>query len=132
MIKVNDTIKRETEYIAYFCLALSVIMQLVFVFLKKWDYTVIIGNLLSYSLAVLNFYFMGITVQKAVAMDENDAKKLMKSSQTIRNAVLFLGLVIGVVTPCFDTVAVIVPVFFPRIAVSFRPLIKVKKEVIDR
>lgn len=131
MIKVNDTIKKETEYIAYFCLLLSVLMQLVFIFLKKWDYTVITGNLLSYTLAVLNFYFMGITVQKAVTMDENDARKLMKSSQGLRSAGLFLGLVIGVVFPCFNTVAVIVPVFFPRIAVSFRPLIKDKKEVID-
>ena len=64
-------------------------------------------------------------------MDENDARKLMKSSQGLRSAGLFLGLVIGVVFPCFNTVAVIVPVFFPRIAVSFRPLIKDKKEVID-
>jgi multisubunit Na+/H+ antiporter MnhC subunit len=111
---------------------LSVLMQAVFVLLKRWDYTVILGNLLSYTASVLNFYFMGLTVQKAVTMDEKDAKKLMKSSQGLRNAVVFLVVVIGVVAPCFNTVAVIVPIFFPRIAVSFRPLIKDKKEVIDK
>jgi len=132
MIKANDTIKKETKYIAFFCLILSVLMQAVFVLLKRWDYTVILGNLLSYALAVLNFYFMGLTVQKAISMDEKDAKKLMKSSQGLRSAVVFLTVVIGVVAPCFNTVAVIVPIFFPRIAVSFRPLIKEKKEVIDK
>ena len=132
MIKVNDTIKKETKYIAYVCAVLSVLMQAVFVFLKRWDYTVILGNLLSYATAVLNFYFMGLTVQKAVSMDENDARKLMKSSHGLRNAGIFVAVVIGVVAPCFNTAAVIIPVFFPRIAVSFRPLIKDKKEVIDK
>ncbi len=132
MIKPNDTIKKETKYIAYFCVILSVLMEAVFLILKRWDYTVILGNLLSYAIAVLNFYFMGLTVQKAVSMDEKEARKLMKSSQGFRNAGIFLAVVIGVVAPCFNTVAVIVPVFFPRIAISFRPLIKDKKEVIDK
>ena len=132
MNKVDATVKRETLYIAYFCAILSVIMQAVFILLKKWDYTVLLGNLLSFAIAVLNFYFMGITVQKAVNMDVSDAKKLMKSSQGIRNVFIFVAIVIGVVLPYFNTVAVIVPVFFPRIALMFRPLIKDKKEVIDK
>jgi len=127
MIKAEPAVKKETKYIAYFCIILSVLMQAIFIILKKWNYTVLLGNLLSYAIAVLNFYFMGLTVQKAVTMDTNEAKKLMRSSQNLRNAGIFLGVVIGVVTPCFDTIAVIVPVFFPRIAISFRPLIKDKK-----
>ena len=70
---------------------------------------------------------MGITVQKAVTKDEVDAKKLMKSSSSIRTAVMFVVIAIGVALPWFNTVAVIVPVFFPRIAILFRPLIKDKK-----
>jgi len=127
MIKAEPAVKKETKYIAYFCIILSVLMQAIFIILKKWNYTVLLGNLLSYAIAVLNFYFMGLTVQKAVTMDTNEAKKLLRSSQNLRNAGIFLGVVIGVVTPCFDTIAVIVPVFFPRIAISFRPLIKDKK-----
>ena len=70
---------------------------------------------------------MGLTVQKAVEKDESDAKKLMKSSSSIRTAVLFVVLAIGVALPWFNTVAVIVPVFFPRIAIMLRPFIKDKK-----
>jgi len=131
-MKVDAAVKRETRYIAYACAILSVFMQAVFVLLKKWDYTVVLGNLLSYAAAVLNFYMMGLTVQKAVSMEATDAKKLMRSSQTLRNAGMFVVIVIGVVAPCFQIAAVIVPVFFPRIAVSFRPLIKDKKEVIEK
>ena len=119
-MKANETVKKESLYIAYFCTLLSVLMQVVFIVCRKWDYTVLLGNLLSLSLAVLNFYFMGITVQKAVLMDEADARKLMKSSSAIRNAVVFLVIVIGVVLPIFNTVSVFVPVFFPRIAVIVR------------
>jgi len=132
MIKVSSTVKNETLYIAYFSLILSVIMQSVFVFLNKWTYTVLLGNLLSFGAAILNFFIMGITVQKAVTLEVSDAKKLMKSSQNLRKAGLFVLVVIGVIAPLFNTVAVIVPLFFPRIAVSFRPLIKDKKEVINK
>ncbi len=132
MIKVSATVKKETQYIAYFSIILSVLMQLGFILFKKWSYSVLLGNLLSLVAAILNFYFMGITVQKAVTMEVDEAKKLMRSSKSLRNAGIFVAIVIGVVAPCFNTLSVIVPLFFPRIAISFRPLIKDKKEVIDK
>ncbi len=132
MIKANGTIKRETKYIAYFCLILSVLMQAFFLMFKKWDISVLSGNILSYTVSVLNFYFMGLTVQKAVNMDEKDARKLIKSSQGVRTAGIFLAVAVGVSAKWFNTLAVIIPLFFPRIAVSFRPLIKDKKDVTDK
>ena len=131
-MKVDATVKKETKYIAYFSFILSVLIQVVFVLLKSWDYTVLLGNILSLLVAIMNFYFMGITVQKAVVMDVNDAKKLMSSSKNLRTLGMFAAVVIGVVAPCFNTITVIVPLFFPRIAISFRPLIKEKKDVIDK
>ena len=126
-MKANEIVKKESIYIAYFCTILSVLMQVVFILLKKWDYTVLLGNLLSLILSVSNFYFMGITVQKAVCKDEADAKKMMKSSSSIRTAVMFVGVAIGAALPVFNTIAVIIAVFFPRIAIMFRPFIKDKK-----
>ena len=126
MIKADATVKKETKYIAYSGLILSMFMNVVFVVLKKWDYTVILGNLLSLVIGTLNFYFMGLTVQKAITKDPDDAKKLMKSSHSLRNVGIFVGVVIGVVLSCFNTVAVLISLFFPRIAVMFRPFIKEK------
>ncbi len=132
MLKISSAVKNETLYIAYFCVILSVLMQSVFIFLNKWTYTVLLGNLFSMAAAILNFFVMGLTVQKAVTLEECDARKLMRSSQSIRKAGIFVAVVIGVVAPIFNTIAVIVPLFFPRIAVSFRPFIKDKKEVISK
>ena len=134
MVKANSVVKKETQYIAYFTLILSVLMQAIFLLLGRWSYTVILGNLLSFAVSVLNFYFMGISVQKAVDKEQSDAAKIMRASQSIRNIAVFAIVAIGVVLPWFNTVAVILPVFFPRVAVAFRPLIKEKekKEVTDK
>ncbi len=131
MIKADATVRRETKYIAIFCAFLSLIMQMVFLFIRRWDYTVILGNLLSFFISVLNFYFMGISVQKALSLDESGARKVIKASQSLRNICIFVFVAIGVLMPFFNTAAVILPIFFPRVAVSFRPLFK-EKEVIDK
>ena len=78
MSKVDKTVVKETKYIAFFVLTLSLLMQLIFFVLGKWNYTVLLGNILSGSVAVINFFLMGITVQKAVAKEEKDAKKQSK------------------------------------------------------
>ncbi|MBR2499736.1 MAG: hypothetical protein IKB60_01510 [Clostridia bacterium] len=127
MLKLNDTVKRETLYIAKFVLLLSILMQAVFLILTKWDYTVILGNLLSGFFAVLNFLLMGIGVQLSVEKEETDAKKTIKLSHTYRNMMLFLVIVLGVALPCFNTLASVIPHFFPRIAIMLRPLFNKRK-----
>lgn len=127
MLKINDTVKRETLYILAFVVTFSVLMQAVFLILTKWDYTVILGNLLSGFFAVLNFLLMGIGVQISVEKEEIDAKKTIKISHTYRSIMLFLVIVLGVALPCFNTLASIIPHFFPRIAIMLRPLFDKRK-----
>ena len=131
-MKVDPTIVKETKYMAAVILVLSVLMQAVFLILRKWDYTVLLGNLLSAAVSVTNFYFMGRSVQKALTLDETDARKVMRASQSRRNLAIFAVAAVGVGISYFNNIAVIVPLFFPRIAVMFRPLIKDKKDVIDK
>ena len=132
MVKVDATVRKETLYIAVFSAVLGAVMQIVFVAANMWDYAVLFGNLLSYAVSLLNFLFMGLTVQKAVMLEEKEARKLMKSSQSLRTAGMFVALALGAALPVFNTVAVIIPLFFTRVAVAFRPLIKDKKEVKDK
>ena len=126
MIKADKIIYNETKYIAVVVGVLSIIMQTVFLLANLWDYTILLGNLLSALAVIANFFFMGITVQKAVEVDEDRAKKIVRASIGIRTAVVFLVIVIGAALPVFNTFATIIPVFFPRIAVSLRPLFKKK------
>jgi hypothetical protein len=87
---------------------------------------VLLGNLLSGSAAVLNFFLMGLSVQKAVEKEEKDAKKIMRISQTYRTLFLFVIAAIGVYFSVFNTIAALVPLFFPRIAIALRPLFSKK------
>ena len=127
MAKIDPTVIKETKYIGFWVLLLSAVMEAVFLVLGKWDYTVLLGNILTGAAGVLNFFLMGITVQKAVAKEEKAAKTAMKVSQLYRMLFMLVVLIIGVVAPCFDMWAVIIPLFFPRIAIAIRPILDKKK-----
>ena len=122
MKKIDSTVVLETKYIALWIVIFSVIMEAVFLVISKWDYTVLLGNLLSATIGVLNFLFMGITVQNALEKEEKEAKNLMKASQALRTLFLFVSVVIGVALPCFNMWAVLITLLFPRIAIAIRPL----------
>ena len=119
MLKVNATVMKETRYIAVFSIILSLLMQAIFlIVLRRFDYTVVLGNMLGLLIAVGNFFFMGLGVQKAVEKDEKGAKGVLRFSQTIRFFAIFAIAAIGVLLDCFNYIAVIVPIFFPRIAIA--------------
>ncbi len=121
-MKLEPAVKRETLYIAAWCAGLSVILQLVFLLIGKWNYSVLLGNLLGIAAAVGNFLLMGITVQKAVEKSKEDAAQYIRFSQTMR-LLLLLGVgVLGILLPCFSVWTVLIPLFFPRIAILFRPM----------
>ena len=122
MNKIDATVIKETKYISLWIIVLSALMQAVFLVIGKWDHTVLLGNVLSGVAGILNFLLMGITVQNAIKKDEKDAKTAMKVSQLYRFLFLVVVVVIGVALPCFSTWTVIIPIFFPRIAIAFRPL----------
>ncbi|MBP5244855.1 MAG: hypothetical protein J6036_00130 [Clostridia bacterium] len=128
MPKIDKTVKNETIYILSFEIIFSLIMQSVFLIIGKWDITVLFGNLLSGAAAVLNFFLMGLTVQKAVQKDEKDAKNMLKVSQIYRTLLLFIIAGIGVYFSIFNTVAALLPLFFPRIAIALRPLFMKKND----
>ncbi len=132
MQKVDKTVLRETRYIAFVVIVLSVLMNSIFLIFRQWDYKVLLGTLLSATVAIFNFLFMGITIQNALKKDSEDAKKLIKASQSIRNLGVFVIIGAGVIIPCFNEIAVIIPLLFPRIAISFYSLReKRKKDVIE-
>ena len=104
----------------------KLLLQAVFLIIGKWDYTILLGNILGYVAAVGNFLTMGLSVQKAVEMNEKDAKARMKASQSFRMLFLFIIAVIGYAVPVFNTIAVVIPLLFPRVAILLRPLFNKK------
>lgn len=121
MKKIDATVLKETGFIAAFTIILSLLMQSVFLIIGKWDYTVLLGNLLGYLAAVGNFFLLGLTVQSAVEKETKEAKNLMKLSSTLRLLMMFVIAIIGYVVPVFNIIAMIIPYLFPRIALAVRP-----------
>ena len=119
-MKVDKTVKKETLYIACFSVVLSMLMQSVFLIIGQWHYSVLLGNLWGYAAAVSNFLLLGLTVQKAVTKEPEEAKKLIKLSHTLRNMLILIVAVIGIVVPFINTWASIIPLLFPRISILFR------------
>lgn len=131
MKKIDSAIKKETLYIAAWVIILSALMQAIFLIVAQytslnWDYTFLLGNLLSASVGILNFFLMGLSVQSALNKDEKGAKSTMRFSQLYRYLLLLVVLIIGIVAPCFSNWTVIIPIFFPRIALLIRPLFEKK------
>lgn len=123
-MKIDGTVKKETYFVALCTFGLSCLMQAVFLLLDKWSLAVLWGNLFSAALAVLNFLLLGITVQKALNDDPENAQKRMKASQSYRmlalTALLAGAAFLGAEYGTFNIVALIVPQFFVRVALIVR------------
>ena len=131
MKKIDPTVIAETRYIAAFVAVLSLLMEGVFLVLGKWDYTVLLGNLLTGSVSILNFFLLGLTVTKAMTKDEKDMGSFMKLSKTYRSLLLLAVAGIGLGFKCFNDVAVILPLFFPQIGIYIRGLKLRKSDVVS-
>ncbi len=127
-MKLDKTVRYETLYITLWVIVCSALLESVFLIIGKWDHTVLTGNVLGAAAAAANFLLMGVTVQKAVLMDKKRAASYLKISQSLRMLLIFAVAGVGVLLPYFNTVAVLVPLFFPRIAILFRPLFGKKKD----
>ncbi len=127
-MKIDKTVRKETIYITGSVLIMSVVMELIFAIIGKWDINVLFGNLLGGIFAILNFFLMGLTVQKAVGQDEKKSTNMIKLSQSLRFLLLIVVAILGVELSVFNGVSTILALFFPRIAIAIRPLFDRKKQ----
>ena len=121
-MKIDPTVRKETRLIALFTLCLTALMEAVYLIIGRWNMQVLLGGLLGAFFAVLNFFLMGLGIQKALTQEAADAKNLMRISQSMRLLMLGLVLVVAFSVPVFDPIATVIPLFFPRIAILLRPV----------
>lgn len=131
---VQPAVKRETQHVAIFTAAGLVIMWIVFGVLHAvmpqkipFDYTVFLGGIGGGVIAVLNFFLMGLTVQKiAAAQDEDAARMKMKASYSQRMLLQMLWVVAAIAIPCFHFAAGILPLLFPSMGIKLMGILKKK------
>ena len=124
MPKVSEAVRRETAWVAAWTVGLTLVMHLVFVIIGKWNLGVLLGSLLGCGTAVGCFFWLGLTVQKAVGKPEKKAKSIVQFSQMARLLVQGGALAAGFAVAWLNGWAVMIPLFFPQIAVRLRPLWK--------
>lgn len=120
MNRIDPTVRRETLFVAGWVISLTTVMLIVYAAMGIFDMTVLAGALLGAATAVVNFLLMGLTIQGALGLEEKEARTRLRGSQNLRMLMQMAVAVLGAVLSCFNLWAVLIPLFFPRIAVTFR------------
>ena len=124
---VQPAVKKETKRVVMITGAGLILMWILFAILHytmpdkvPFDYTVILGGIGGGVIAVLNFFLMGLAVQKAAsATDEGTARMKLKASYSQRFMMMLLWVIVAIVAPCFQFVAGIAPLLFPGTGLKF-------------
>ena len=125
--EIQPAVKKETQRMVVITAVGVTLMWIIFAVLHfivpgtvPFGYTVILGGIGGGLVAVLNFFWMGLTVQKvAAATDEGSARTKMRASYTQRMLFQLLWVVAAIIIPCFQFAAGIVPLFIPSIGIKF-------------
>lgn len=126
--KVQPAVKKETKNVVIYTVVGVVVMWVGFLILHliwpekiPFDYRVILGGIGGGAVAVLNFFLMGMAVQKAVSeTDEAGAKRRMQASYSQRNLMQMLWAILAIVLPCFQFAAGILPLLIPGTAIKLK------------
>ena len=126
MQKLSPAIKKETVRVAAMTAIGEVCMIIVFAILHQFlpekvpfDYRVILGGLAGGFVAVLNFFLMGLTVQKVANTEDEDlARSRMKASYSRRMMLQMGWVIVAIVVPIFQPVAGILPLLFPSTGIK--------------
>ena len=121
--KIDKVVYKEACFVGAWVLIFSAVMEAVFLIIGKWNYTVLLGNLLSGGVGILNFLLLGMTVQKALATgDPKKAANMMKLSQVARLLLMGGVAALGATLDCFNLWATLIPLLFPRLSMIIRQI----------
>ncbi|MDO5361380.1 MAG: hypothetical protein Q4F03_01885 [Eubacteriales bacterium] len=132
---VQPAVKKETKNVAVYTVTGVIIMWIGFFVLHlilpekiPFNYTVFLAGIGGGAVAVLNFFLMGLTVQKVAATtDEAAARMKMKASYSQRMLIQMLWVIVAIVAPCFQFAAGIIPLLFPGAGIKIAGIMKSRK-----
>ena len=141
MIKLQDAVKTETRNIAvgtaigvlimfviFFVLHMVIPQDAPFGWKVPFDHTVILAGVIGFLVAVGNFFWMAVTVQKVTSIEDEDrAKQTMSVSLRYRTLMQLLWVILAIVVTVFNLVAGIVPLFIPSITIKLRGILSAGK-----
>ncbi len=113
--KPQQSIVKETKRIAVGTVIMLVVMLAVYAFLGKFTVGVLIGGLLGSAYAIFNFFMLGMTLQKAASMtDQQMAHMKVRSSYSTRMIGMLILAVVAFALPFVEGIPCLIALLFPR------------------
>lgn len=113
--KPQQSIVKETKRIAVGTVIMLVMMLAVYAVLGKFTVGVLIGGLLGSAYAIFNFFMLGMTLQKAASMtDQQMAHMKVRSSYSTRMIGMLILAVVAFVLPFVEGIPCLIALLFPR------------------
>ena len=117
-MKLEKSMRAELGYIAVGLAICDALVCGVFAVLGKFDYTVVLGALWGSVFAFLGMYLLARRVQKLSDMKNEQAQQTARGQLTAsyygRIMLMVFAVVVGVIAPCFQYIAVVVPFLAPQ------------------
>lgn len=126
-MQMEETVKLEVVRIAKGTILGTILLYLAFALghlafpaMVPFGYQVVLAGAAGAAVAIGNFLGLAVTVQKiADDPDPAQAKQRMKVSYSRRMLLQAAWVAVAALLPCFDLIAGIVPLLFPRVTIFF-------------
>ena len=106
--------------VSKFNVVLTVLLNIIFRVLGRWDYTVLLGSMVGLGITTFFYYSICVSVPKALGYGDPElAQKSIRASRSMRTIVMAVGLIVAIKLPWFNIWATIVPLLFTRISIGF-------------
>lgn len=113
--KPQQSIVKETKRIAVGTVIMLVVMLAVYAVLGKFTVGVLLGGLLGSAYAIFNFFMLGMTLQKAASMtDQQMAHMKVRSSHSTRMIGMLILAVVAFALPFVEGIPCLIALLFPR------------------
>ena len=113
--KPQQSIVKETKRIAVGTVIMLVVMLAVYAVLGKFTVGVLLGGLLGSAYAIFNFFLLGMTLQKAASMtDQQMAHMKVRSSYSTRMIGMLVLAVVAFALPFVEGIPCLIALLFPR------------------
>ena len=124
-MRIKDPVAaKQFKRVATIDSVLTVLENIVYLVMGKWNFTVFLGSLWGLFLACFFFYRICISVTQILDMeDKNMASRHAVSAQTQRLFITGFGIFIAFKLSFLDPIAAIIPLFFTRVAIVIINLI---------
>ena len=116
-MKLQASARKELRRISAGVLIGSGLMVAAFAAAGRFSPDVLWGALLGDAVAIGNFLYLCLSLQKAVAGDETRAKRILRVSYAMRMLVAAAALLLGLAVDAFHWLAVLIPLLLPRVTI---------------